>query len=192
MLVTAEGVAKRLTLDEVRETRPGKTLLSLKPGDRVAAAFCSPAGVDVMIVASDGQVLRTPVDGISIQGRGAAGVAGMKLRPGSTVIGAGPVLGDDLLFTVGDDCSAKATPISDFDSKGRGGIGVRVGKPADGSALLLARIGQPLGLLALMAADDNPKKADPSPVPFLLEPSRRDLSGTSTERQVLDLGPARW
>ena len=192
MLVTAEGVAKRLTLDEVRETRPGKTLLSLKPGDRVAAAFCSPAGVDVMIVASDGQVLRTPVDGISIQGRGAAGVAGMKLRPGSTVIGAGPVLGDDLLFTVGDDCSAKATPISDFDSKGRGGIGVRVGKPADGSELLLARIGQPLGLLALMAADDNPKKADPSPVPFLLEPSRRDLSGTSTERQVLDLGPARW
>ena len=192
ILVSAGGVAKRLTLDEVRETRPGKTLLSLKPGDRVAAAFCSPAGVDVMIVASDGQVLRTPVDGISIQGRGAAGVAGMKLRPGSTVIGAGPVLGDDLLFTVGDDCSAKATPISDFDSKGRGGIGVRVGKPADGSELLLARIGQPLGLLALMAADDNPKKADPSPVPFLLEPSRRDLSGTSTERQVLDLGPARW
>jgi hypothetical protein len=102
------------------------------------------------------------------------------------------VLGDDLLFTVGDDCSAKATPISDFDSKGRGGVGIRVGKPVAGSTLLLSRVGQPLGLLAVMAADDDPKKADPSPVPFLLEPTRRELSSTSTERQVLDLGPARW
>jgi DNA gyrase subunit A len=192
VLVTAEGVTKRLTLDEVRGTKPGKTLLSLKSGDHVAAAFCAPDGIDVVIVASDGQVLRTPVDGISIQGRGASGVAGMKLRPGARVIGAGPVLGDDLLFTVGDDCSAKATPISDFDSKGRGGVGIRVGKPVAGSTLLLSRVGQPLGLLAVMAADDDPKKADPSPVPFLLEPTRRELSSTSTERQVLDLGPARW
>ncbi|MEE3275998.1 MAG: DNA topoisomerase (ATP-hydrolyzing) [Actinomycetota bacterium] len=192
VLVTTEGVAKRLTLDEVRETKSGKTLMSLKSGDRVVAAFCAPAGIDIVIVASDGQVLRTPVDGISIQGRGAGGVAGMKLRPSSSVIGAGPLLGDDLLFTIGDDCSAKATPISDFESKGRGGVGIRVSKSDDGSALILARIGQPLGLLAVMAADDNPSKADPSPVPFLLEPSRRDLSSSSTERQVLDLGPARW
>jgi DNA gyrase subunit A len=166
--------------------------MSLKSSDRVAAAFCTPADVDVVIIASDGQVLRTPVDGISIQGRGAGGVTGMKLRPGSTVIGAGPVLGDDLLFTIGDDCSAKATAISEFECKGRGGIGIRVGKAADGSALVLARIGQPLRLLAVMAADDNPKKADPSPVPLLLEPTRRDLSSSATERQVLDLGPARW
>jgi DNA gyrase subunit A len=192
VLVTAEGVAKRLSLDEVRETKPGRTLMSLKSSDRVAAAFCTPADVDVVIIASDGQVLRTPVNGISIQGRGAGGVTGMKLRPGSTVIGAGPVLGDDLLFTIGDDCSAKATAISEFESKGRVGIGIRVGKAADGSALVLARIGQPLRLLAVMAADDNPKKADPSPVPLLLEPTRRDLSSSATERQVLDLGPARW
>ncbi len=192
VLVTAEGVVKRLSLDEVRETKPGRTLMSLKSSDRVAAAFCTPADVDVVIIASDGQVLRTPANGISIQGRGAGGVTGMKLRPGSTVIGAGPVLGDDLLFTIGDDCSAKATAISDFESKGRGGIGIRVGKAADGSALVLARIGQPLSLLAVMAADDNPKKTDPSPVPLLLEPTRRDLSSSTTERQVLDLGPARW
>jgi hypothetical protein len=43
-----------------------------------------------------------------------------------------------------------------------------------------------------MAADDNPKKPDPTPVPLLLEPSRRDLTSVTTERQVLDLGPARW
>ena len=192
IVVTAEGVAKRLTQEEVRGTKHGKTIVSLKSGDRVAAAFCAPAGIDVVIVASDGQVLRTAVDGISVQGRGAGGVAGMKLRAGATVVGAGPVLGDDLLFTVGEQCTAKATPVADFESKGRGGVGVRVGKSADGPPLTLARVGQPLGLLAVMAADDNPKKPDPTPVPLLLEPSRRDLTSVTTERQVLDLGPARW
>ena len=192
IVVTAEGVAKRLTQEEVRGTKHGKTIVSLKSGDRVAAAFCAPAGIDVVIVASDGQVLRTAVDGISVQGRGAGGVAGMKLRAGATVVGAGPVLGDDLLFTVGEQCTAKATPVADFESKGRGGVGVRVGKSADGPPLTLARVGQPLGLLAIMAADDNPKKPDPTPVPLLLEPSRRDLTSVTTERQVLDLGPARW
>jgi hypothetical protein len=43
-----------------------------------------------------------------------------------------------------------------------------------------------------MASDEDPSKADPNPVPLILEPGRRDLVSTSTERQVLALGPARW
>ena len=40
-----------------------------------------------MIVASDAQVLRTAVAGIPVQGRGAGGVAGMKLRGDAVVVG---------------------------------------------------------------------------------------------------------
>ena len=87
----------------------------------------APAGVDVIAVASDGQVLRMPLDSISVQGRGAGGVAGMKLKAGAEVVGAGPVIGD-VVLTITSDSAAKATPYEEFESKGRGGQGVRVAK----------------------------------------------------------------
>ena len=192
VLVTAQGAAKRVTLREVQETRGGKHLLKLKGNDRVIAAFAAPDGIDLVLVASDGQVLRTPVDGISVQGRGAAGVAGMKLRDGASVVAAAPVLGDDALVTVADDASVKATPLSELETKGRGGIGVRVSRLSDGASLTLAHIGPPLGLLAVMVSDTDPKKPDPAPVPLILETTKRDLVSTASERQILAIGPARW
>ena len=79
VLVTANGVAKRLTLDELMNTRSSATVISLKGDDRVVAAFRAPLGVDIALVASDGQVLRTPVDPINDQGRGAGGVVGYEI-----------------------------------------------------------------------------------------------------------------
>ncbi|NDH84767.1 MAG: hypothetical protein EBY65_07855, partial [Acidimicrobiia bacterium] len=128
VLVTAQGVAKQVTADEVLETKSGKPVIGLKDGDRVVAAFRAPAGVDVIAVASDGQALRMPLDSISVQGRGAGGVAGMKLKAGAEVVGAGPVIGDGVVLTVTSDSAAKATPYEEFESKGRGGQGVRVAK----------------------------------------------------------------
>ena len=192
VVVTAQGVAKRLTLDEVRGTKAGKPLLKIKAGDRVVAAFTAPDGVDVAMVASDGQVLRTSVDGISVQGRGAAGVAGMKMRSGATVVAACPVLADDALITVTDDGCVKATPIAEFEAKGRGGVGIRATKLAVDASLTTAHVGPTMGLLAVMASDADRKKADPTPVPLMLEATGRDLVSTASERQILALGPARW
>jgi DNA gyrase subunit A len=192
VLVTAAGTVKRLTPNEVQTTKTGKSIIKLKSGDRVAAAFCVPEGVDVVISASDGQVLRTPVAGISVQGRGASGVTGMKLRNGATVVAAGPALGDDLLVTVTNDGAAKATPLAEFESRGRGGIGIRATKIPDGISVTVAQVGTVAGLLAVMTSDADPAKADPKPVPLVLESTKRDLVATTTERQILALGPARW
>ena len=192
VVVTANGVAKRLTLDEVQATRNGRQLLKLRAGDRVVAAFTAPEGVDLVIVASDGQALRTPVDSVSVQGRGAAGVAGMKLKGGAVVIGAAAIDGDDTLITVTDSGGVKATPTSELESRGRGGIGVRVSKLADGSSISTAHVGPPIGLLAIMGTDEDPRKPDPVPVPLMLESTRRDLVSSTSERQILAIGPARW
>jgi phosphoglycolate phosphatase-like HAD superfamily hydrolase len=108
------------------------------------------------------------------------------------VVGAGAVLGDELLITVTTGGAAKATPLTEFEGRGRGGVGIRATKLTDGSTLVLAQIGTAADLLAVMASDDDPKKPDPSPVPLLLEPTKRDLMSTTTERQILALGPARW
>jgi DNA gyrase subunit A len=198
VLVTKAGVVKQLTAEEVLGTKSGRTVVSLKDGDQVVAAFRAAAGTDMVVVASDGQTLRMPVDSVSVQGRGAGGVAGMKLRSGSVVVGAGVILGDGVVLTVTSELGAKATPFEEFETKGRGGQGVRIAKLNDSETVTivwlgsLASLGGPGELLAQMADDDDPTKLDPNPVGFSVEPTKRDLVPTRTERQVRSLGPSRW
>ena len=193
MLVTARGLAKRVAVDEVMATRSGRTVISLKPNDRVVAAFAAADDVDMAIVASDAQVLRVPVESVSFQGRGAGGVAGMKLRGGAEVVGAGALVGDGASIIVTDASGLKATPYEELPVKGRGGQGVRLAKVADGETVTLAWFGaMPADLLAQMADDDDPRRIDPNPVPLDPEPSGRDLVPARTERQILVLAPGRW
>ena len=113
-------------------------------------------------------------------------------------MGAGPLIGDGVVLTVTSDSAAKATPFEEFEAKGRGGQGVRITKLGTSETLTLAwfgtlgSIGGAGDLLAQMAADDDPKKLDPNPVPFTIEPSRRDLMSATTDRQVMVLAPSRW
>jgi len=198
VLVTAMGVVKQVTAEEVLGTKSGKAVIALKGNDRVVAAFRAPAGVDIMAVASDGQCLRTPLESVSIQGRGAGGVAGLKLKGDAVVVGAGPLIGDGIVLTITSESGAKATPFEEFESKGRGGQGVRIARLGSGETITLAwfgalgSIGGAGDLLAQMADDEDPKKLDPNPVPFELEATKRDLVPTKTERQVMVLGPSRW
>ena len=192
VLVTTNGVAKRISPEELAGTTSGKPLIKLKPNDKLAAAFPCPDGVDIIIVASDAQTLRTPVDNISTQGRNAAGVIGMKLREGVKVVGAGAALGDGAVITVTDTGTAKATPFEELTTKGRGGTGIRITKFTKEKSITLAKVVGPDVVLAVMATDDDPRKSDPVPVDLPLESSKRDLVSSKTERRILDIGPARW
>ncbi len=192
VLVTENGVAKQLTAEELAGTRPGQNVIKLKPQDTLVAAFTAPAGSDIAIVASDGQVLRTPVDGISSQGRNASGVAGMKLKGGAKVIAAGVILGDEPILTVTDKGTAKLTPSSEFESKGRGGGGVRITRFTNEKALVYAWVGSTAGLLAILGSDDDPTKPAPDPVQLNLEETKRDLVSTTTDGLILAVGSARW
>lgn len=192
VVVTEAGVAKRLTADEVMGTKSGKTLIGLKNNDRIVTAFRSPEGIDMAIVASDGQILRLPVDSVSAQGRGAGGVAGMKLKDGATVVGAGALLGDGGIFVITDQKGVKATPYEELPVKGRGGQGVRLARLGGDEVITTAWFGTSGDLLAQMADDDDPKKLDPNPETVDLEPTGRDLVPGRTERQILVLAPGRW
>ena len=192
VIVTQTGVAKRLTADEVAGTKTGKLVIKLKDGDRVAAAFTAPEGADIIIVTNDAQALRTAVSGISVQGRNAGGVAGMKVRDSAKVIAAGPTIGDGAVAHVSDTGTAKATSYDEVPTKGRGGGGVRLTRFGKESMLTQAYVGALPNLLTIMATDDDPTKPDPVPVAFPLEPTKRDLISTETERPILGFGPARW
>ena len=194
VIVTANGVVKRLTLGEVMSSRLSATVISLKGTDRVVAAFRAPLGVDIAFVASDGQVLRTPVGAINDQGRGAAGVAGMRLLGDAKVVGADVLLGDGVVLTVTNAAGVKATPYGDLLAKGRGGQGVRIAKLAGGETITGAWFGPAAmtDVFALMADYDDPRKLDPNPVPLNIEASARDLVPSRSERQIMVVADARW
>ena len=192
VLITENGIAKQLTPDEVAGTRPGQKMIGLKPQDTLVAAFTAPAGADIAIIASDGQVLRTAVDGISTQGRNAAGVAGMKLRDGAKVIGAGVILSDEPILTVTDKGTAKLTPSSEFDAKGRGGAGVRITRFTNEKALVYANVGSTEAMLAVVGSEADPSKPAPDPIQIEIELSNRDLVSSATDVVIIAVGQSRF
>jgi DNA gyrase subunit A len=192
LLVTAAGAAKRLAPEELAGTRSGAAVISLKGDDRLVAALAAPDGAEVILVADDAQALRTAVDGVSLQGRGAAGVAGMKLKGGASVVGAGLAAEGAVVVTVTDAGTAKVTDAAEVPAKGRATGGVRLTRFKHEQRLVAAWVGPPDDLVAVVGQADNPTRPDPTPVPLPVPVTRRDTLSTATDERLLGVGPRRF
>ena len=192
MLVTANGVVKRLTNDEVMTTANTKPVIGLKPGDTVVAAFEAPDDAEVVIVTSNAQALRIDASTVSVQGRGAGGVEGIKLAGGATVVAAGPAGPDAVVLTHTDQQTAKVTDAAEVPLKGRGTGGVRITKFRDERALDFAYVGPESGLSVVVGTEEAPSKPDANPEPLTIAHTARDLVSRPVPRRILDVGFGRW
>jgi len=189
-------VMKRVAVDELTGTVAGRTALKLKPGDSLVAAFGAPDGTDVVAVASNAQALRAEAAAVPVQGRGAGGVAGMRLADGATVVGAGPAGGTGngpaVVLTVSDAQTAKVTDADELPTKGRGTAGLRITKFRTEKRLDWAYVGPESGLLVVVGTEDAPTRPDASPEPLTIEHTGRDLASRKTRRRFLAVGTGRW
>ena len=196
VMVTAGGTIKRIDAEEVLSTPPGMPLIALGAGDRVACAFTAPEEADLVLAADDGRALRMEASSVRVQRRGAAGMAGIKLREGAVPVGAGAVVGDPVLVVAtsasGSGSGIKVTHCAELPTQGRGAQGVLVVKLQPGESVVAAAVGAADGMLALMGQDDNPRKIDPHPVPVRVEPTARHRSPQRFERPIHVLAPGRW
>ena len=197
VLVTAAGIAKRITTAEILGTPAGRTVINLKPGDTLVAAFAVADGDDFVMVASNAQALRCAADSISAQGRGAGGVAGMKLSDGTVVIAAGNVgapgsAADAIVLTHSDAGTAKVTDAAEVPTKGRGTAGVRLTKFRDERRLDFAYVGAEAGLTLVVGTEEAPAKPDPNPEPLTIPHTARDLISRPVPRRILAAGEGRW
>ncbi len=196
VMVTRSGVIKRVDADEVLAAAPGSSLISLAAADRVACAFTAPEEADLVLAVDDGRALRMEAAAVRVQRRGAAGMAGIKLRGGAVPVGAGPVVGDSVLVVAtggaSTDGGIKATHCSELPTQSRGAQGVLVVKLQPGESVVAAAVGTADVMLALMGQDDNPRKVDPHPVPVRVEPTARYRSPQRFERRIHVLAPGRW
>jgi len=200
VVVTAEGMAKRVDRAALAEVRSGRPAIKLAPKDRVVAAFAAAEDEEVVLVASDAQALRTPVSAISVQGPAAKGVAGIKLKGKARVVGAGPAPADGastngpdtVTITVTDRGTAKVTTTSEVPSKGRGTGGVRLTKFRDEQRIDFAWVGPLERTMAIVGQADAATKPDNTPQALTMRPTRRDGVSSTTERRILAVGSLRW
>ena len=193
VVATRKGVTKRLDADSIGRLRTGSPVINLKGDDRVVAGFVASEDSEIVMVASDGQALRTPTTGISIQGPGAAGVAGMKLKAGSLLIAAGPVEFGTVVLLVSDDGAVKVTDVAEVPTKGRATGGVRTVKWQNfETTATFAWVGRNQQMAAIVSEEGDGKKTDPTPIPLTVEASRRDGTTADIGERVLVVGEYRF
>jgi DNA gyrase subunit A len=200
VIVTADGMAKRVERSALTELRSGRPLIKLAPKDRVVAAFPAAEDEEVVFITSDAQALRTPVAAISTQGPAAKGVAGIKLRGKARVVGAGPAPADGsgssgpdcATITVTDQGTAKVTATSEIPSKGRGTAGVRLTRFKDEQRIDFAWVGPLERTMAIVGQADAATRPDNTPQALTMRPTRRDGVSSVTERRILAVGSLRW
>jgi DNA gyrase subunit A len=180
VLATAGGKVKRVTVEAT-----AKTVISLDAKDHVVAAVQCADDDDLVLVSSAGQLLRTAMKGVPVQGAGARGVAGMKLKDSARVVAAGTAQSAALVVTVAGTGSAassvKVTPLAQFPQTGRDGVGVRCHRLLSAEAALLTAV-----------VADTPLACSPAgkPLPLPEIDNRRDASGTPSPAAKLLLGSA--
>ena len=193
LIVTALGMAKRLDRAALAEVRHGRPVINLAKNDRVVAAMeILPSDDDAVFISSDAQALRTPLDGISLQGPAAKGVAGLGVKGTARVVGAGIGSQGAVVVTVTDRGTAKVTSIDELPIKGRGTGGVRLTKFKDERRIDYAWVGSPDRAMCIVGQAGAPTKPDNTPQPLKLRPTRRDGTGTTTAARILSVGPLRW
>lgn len=191
-IFTTDGVVKRVVLQDLPQ-RPNFEVIGLKGNDHVVAVFPAPDGYEFAAVSSDAQLLRFPTSAVRPQGRPAAGMAGMKVAPGSKIIFASALptdaparvvtVADSSLTLPGIDvATAKISDWSEFPPKGRATGGVRAQrflKGEDQLACAWVGVGEPRAL----AADGAARKL---PTELL----RRDGSGQPIDGAAAFIGLA--
>ncbi len=89
LTVTENGYGKRSDIEDYRvQSRNGKGLIDIKTGSRngsVCATETVGPGDHLLVMSSEGQIMRTPVEGLSIVGRNTMGVIVMELDNGDSV-----------------------------------------------------------------------------------------------------------
>ncbi|GAB2602233.1 DNA gyrase/topoisomerase IV subunit A [Pseudactinotalea suaedae] len=191
-LGTAAGMVKRVTSD-----RPGRAdeweVISLRDGDEVVGVGTALDQDEIVFVTSDAQLLHFPASTVRPQGRGAGGMAGIRLAAGAKVVHMTVIRAEDMdgavvaSIAASSDAlpgtvpgSAKSTPLAVYPGKGRGTAGVRVQRFLRGEDTLYAAAVAPERVRAVGSG------GQPVELPPLDE--RRDASGTALSAPVAGLG----
>ncbi|MBL8050325.1 MAG: DNA gyrase subunit A [Anaerolineales bacterium] len=125
MMMTGRGRIKRVSMEEFASVRPsGLIAMNLDDGDTLGWARLTSGKDEIIIVTENGQALRFSETKVRAMGRQAAGVQGIKLKPGDAVTSMDVVEKDGALLVVTTNGFGKQTPLKEYAPKGRATNGI--------------------------------------------------------------------
>ena len=131
VMVTKYGVIKRTPVSEYSyQRRGGKIAINLDEGDELIYVSRTDGNCDIIIGTRSGRGARFAESRVSVVGRTARGVRGIKLKGDDYVVGAALIVNDDewqeknKLVTITENGFGKRTSASEYDAKGRGTQGI--------------------------------------------------------------------
>jgi len=124
-MATRNGKIKRVELPKFAAVRPsGLIAISLEEADVLGWVRLTSGDDEIIIVTEQGQALRFHEKQVRPMGRPAAGMRGIRLRPGDYVTSMGVVDPDGDLLVVSQNGYGKRTPLREYPVKGRATGGV--------------------------------------------------------------------
>lgn len=123
-MATANGTVKRCSLESFsRQRSSGIIALDIRDGDRLVDVALTDGNSDVMLFSDAGKSVRFAESDVRVMGRTAAGVRGIRLKEGDSMV-ALIIVGDGDILSVTENGYGKRTPVDEHPHKVRGGQGV--------------------------------------------------------------------
>ena len=125
MMATRSGVIKKTELmDFSRPRAAGIIAISLDEGDELISAKITDGTLNVFLGSAFGKSIRFHESDVRSMGRNAAGVRGMRLSEGDTIVGMEVLSHGQTLFAVTENGFGKRTSLDEYPVQKRGGLGV--------------------------------------------------------------------
>jgi len=132
ILITKNGTTKRVDADSFKDVRRnGLLAISLDAGDELKTALFLNDSDEVILATSKGQSIRFKGKDIRVMGRNAAGVRGVKLGKGDSVVGTDIITKDMIkpeFLVISSNGYGKKTPLDEYKVQKRGGSGIKTMK----------------------------------------------------------------
>ena len=123
VFVTKNGTVKRLELASLNTARKaGIRALTLSEGDELIAVMKTDGKQDIMLASADGMAICFNENDVRVMGRDAAGVRGMALDAGDSIVGAGIAAKGKQLLSVTEYGYGKRTDIEEYRRLGDDGV----------------------------------------------------------------------
>ena len=154
VFVTKNGTVKRLELASLNTARKaGIRALTLSEGDELIAVMKTDGKQDIMLASADGMAICFNENDVRVMGRDAAGVRGMALDAGDSIVGAGIAAKGRQLLSVTEYGYGKRTDIEEYMRLGDDGV--RRPQQRGGKGLKNYNITAKTGRIAGVAIVDN-------------------------------------
>ena len=150
VFATLKGIVKRSALRNFSHiNKNGKIAIGFKEDDELIAVRLTDGEDDVLIGTAHGSLIRFNESALRPLGRTAAGVKGITLREGDSVVGLDVTKAetDDEILVVTENGYGKRTPVSEYRLSNRGGKGIK-------TATITERNGQVVCITSVEGKED--------------------------------------